>query len=131
MRTKLVGAVALVLAGMLAVGALVSPGGEKQAAEYCAALRAHLDTLRGYTGPGDTATLDTAIDQANHLTDLAPSDLRNDWQLLTDYLGRVRDAGRDQAKLQALADDPAGQQVAEANTAITTQGSTACGLTTA
>lgn len=127
MRTRALAAVGLVVAVALALVALTLPESTPKA-DYCTVLREHVDTLRAYTGPGDTAHLDTAIGQARTLTDVAPDNLTDAWRTLADYLVRLRDAGTDQAKLQAIASDPAGQQVAAANNAISEQGASGCGV---
>ncbi|WP_427892522.1 hypothetical protein ACQHIV_06410 [Kribbella sp. GL6] len=105
----------------MSVGALTACSG----GNYCDDLKSYVDTGKNLDTkkPGD---LDKILSESKKVKSSAPKDLKDDWQVVIDYIGKVKDANGDTTKLAELAKGDGMAKIQSAQQAITKQAKDSC-----
>ncbi|MFD7159151.1 hypothetical protein ACFV9C_31455 [Kribbella sp. NPDC059898] len=105
----------------MSVGALTACSG----GNYCDDLKSYVDTGKNL----DTkkpADLDKILAESKKVEKSAPKDLKDDWKVVVDYIGKVKDANGDTTKLAELAKTEGMTKIQAAQEAITKQAKDSC-----
>lgn len=116
---------ALVAVVVLCAGTLTACAG---GANYCSELQNYGEAVKNFKDLSDPETVDKLTTEAKKLSKSAPDELKDSWQVMSQYLAEVKDAGGDKARLDQLAKDN-GPKLVTAGEAIAKQGKDTCNVT--
>ncbi|HZX06143.1 hypothetical protein [Kribbella sp.] len=105
----------------MSVGALTACSG----GNYCDDLKSYVNTGKNLDTK-KAGDLDKILTESKKVKSSAPKDLKDDWQVLIDYIGKVKDANGDTTKLAELAKSGDMSKIQTAQEAITKQAKDSC-----
>ncbi|GAA3101916.1 hypothetical protein JOF29_003334 [Kribbella aluminosa] len=104
----------------MSVGALTACSG----GNYCNDLKSYVDTGKNLDTK-KSGDLDKILSESKKVEKSAPKDLKDDWKVVVDYIGKVKDANGDTTKLAELAKSEL-PKIQSAQEAITKQAKDSC-----
>ncbi|GAA1565026.1 MULTISPECIES: hypothetical protein [Kribbella] len=104
----------------MSVGALTACSG----GNYCDDLKSYVDTGKNLDTK-KSEDLDKILSESKKVEKSAPKDLKDDWKVVVEYIGKVKDANGDTTKLAELAKTEL-PKIQSAQEAITKQAKDSC-----